>query len=190
MFRSRAAIVFLAGVLSCNGSAGSGGAPPPRADEELDARVVSFADAVRAELDAGGTGEAARAHLAGLPDGERVDLARALASSEDPNLCFLAIAPLAESGHEQDAVPAIRTLLVSGSDLSPLMYYLVHLDDETIGIRLLLSSSRAFVEELDDYDAVVRARFEEFLVPPPDSFSVEAARERIAALERGLEGER
>lgn len=165
-----------------SGDHGAAAAPSP----EVESSIAEFYRIARAELGRGGDGSDARFYLRQLADHEELEVARAIVADDDPTIAFFAIPTLVESGHEDEAVPAVVAMVVNGYDVAPLYYYLIHLDDEMPGGRLILQVSRRLLADLESYEGDTRRHVEAFLVEPPAPFSVAEAERRIARMEEKL----
>ncbi len=74
-----------------------------------------------------------------LPDDKRVDVAHRLLNDEDTLLSYISAGILFRNGFEEEAVPVIAAIILSGKDKSSLNnrlgYDWVHSDDESLAVR-------------------------------------------------------
>ncbi len=77
-----------------------------------------------------------------LPDDKRVDVARVLLNDTDTLLSYISAGILFRNGFEEEAVPVIAAIILSGKDESRLNnrlgYDWVHSDDDSLAIRFVV----------------------------------------------------
>ncbi len=157
--------------------------------------VQEFYRIARSELAAGGEIKAAAGYLHGLPAGKQLNVARAIVSDSDARIGYLGASLLIAQGYEDEAVPALATMIASGRDETQLNgrigYDWVHSDDETLFLRMLINLSRYLLAHLENYKGAERIHVEKFLMggmfyKSVEPFSRDAAERRISEWEAEL----
>ena len=130
-------------------------------------------------------------YLDSLPSSSRLDVARFIANDVDSDINPLGIQALIESGHLDEAVPALSAKVAGGNDLTAFGYAWAHDDDPQLLVRMYLKICRYQLARLDSFDAAQRKNVERFLsnaghINRLTKFSPEAAEQRLLQIEASL----
>jgi len=133
----------------------------------------------------------AEQYLADLPDHSKLDTALAASHDTDSDISAIGINILVQSGHEDEAVPALSARVAGGDDLTRFGYAWTHADDPLLPVRMYLKICRYQLARLDSFDVTQRARVERFLSngglgEPLKEFSREAVENRLQRIESGF----
>ena len=134
-------------------------------------------------------------YLDSLPAQSQREVARLAADDADKKFSYLGITALVQSGHLDEAVPALSAKVAGGDDLTRFGYALAHDDDPFLCIRLFLKLGRYLLAKLDKFKGEQRINVERFLSnmeqDPLVEFSPEAVQQSLARIEtRFLEQEK
>ncbi len=101
-----------------------------------------------------------------LPDDKRVAVAHRLLNDKDPLLSYISAGILFTNGFEEEAIPVIAAIILSGKDKSGLNnrlgYDWVHSDDESLAARIIVRILEYINHHYKDLQPNEKKRAEEF----------------------------
>ena len=132
-------------------------------------------------------------YVSGLPGDTREAVARAIAFDDDWRIGCIGVSFLLEGGSTDDAVAPLAKMIGRGEEecLSRVLRSLVHSDDETTYLRVLIAVNRYLLAHLESYAGTQRAFVQQFLSgggieKPTTPFSRRDVERRISEWEARL----